>query len=101
MIANVMNGLTMRENISWFDKFSAIQLILIGFFLLGVTPLIRNPEYFEILINSNIPWRIFNFLLKISGFAEELPGRFFQTERDLSKSDETNNISPFEAITGF
>ena len=49
-----MNGLTMRENISWFDKFSAIQLILIGFFLLGVTPLIRNPEYFEILINSNL-----------------------------------------------
>jgi len=44
----------MREDNSWLDKFSTIQLILLGFLLLGVTPLIRNPEYFGILTNSNL-----------------------------------------------
>ena len=50
----------MSKNTPWFDKFSSMQLILIGFFLLGVTPLIRNPEYFEILINSHL-WNTTKF----------------------------------------
>ena len=41
----------MSENTAWYDKFSNIQLILFGFLLLGITPLIRSPEYFEILID--------------------------------------------------
>ena len=55
----------MSEKVSWFDKFSAIQLILMGFLLLGVTPLIRNPEYLEILINSHL-WKSqkFNEVIK-------------------------------------
>lgn len=41
----------MTENSAWYEKFSNVQLIFFGFILLGVTPLIRNPEYFEILTN--------------------------------------------------
>jgi hypothetical protein len=41
----------MSEVPSWYDKFSNAQLILLGFLFLGVTPLIREPEYFKILIN--------------------------------------------------
>jgi hypothetical protein len=44
----------MSESTSWYDKFSSIQLIFLGFLLLGVTPLIRNPEYFEILTNTDL-----------------------------------------------
>mgnify|MGYP001226230697 FL=1 len=47
-----VGGLLMSKNVSWYDKFSSIQLVLLGFLLLGVTPLIRNPEYLGILINS-------------------------------------------------
>ena len=43
----------MSEDMSWYDRFSNIQLILLGFLLLGVTPLIREPEYFKILIDIN------------------------------------------------
>jgi hypothetical protein len=43
----------MSEDTSWYDRFSNIQLILLGFLLLGVTPLIREPEYFKILIDIN------------------------------------------------
>ena len=44
----------MSEDTSWYDKFSTIQLILLGFLLLGVTPLIRNPEYFDIIMDTNL-----------------------------------------------
>ena len=44
----------MSEGTSWYDKFSTIQLILLGFLLLGVTPLIRNPEYLDVLMNTNL-----------------------------------------------
>jgi hypothetical protein len=43
----------MSEDKSWYDRFSNIQLILLGFLFLGVTPLIREPEYFKILIDIN------------------------------------------------
>ena len=43
----------MSEDTSWYDRFSNIQLVLLGFLLLGVTPLIRRPEYFKILIDIN------------------------------------------------
>jgi hypothetical protein len=44
----------MNEDTPWYEKFSAIQLILLGFLLLGVTPLIRNPEYFDIIMDTNV-----------------------------------------------
>ena len=34
------------------SNFSSIQLIVFGFIILEVTPLIRHPEYLDILINS-------------------------------------------------
>jgi len=46
----------MSEKTSWFDKFSSIQLVIFGFLLLGVTPLVRNPEYLDILMDSNL-WK--------------------------------------------
>jgi hypothetical protein len=44
----------MSDGTPWYDKFSTIQLILLGFLLLGVTPLIRNPEYFDVLMSTNL-----------------------------------------------
>ena len=44
----------MSEGTSWYDKFSTTQLILSGFLLLGVTPLIRNPEYIDVIMDSNL-----------------------------------------------
>jgi hypothetical protein len=44
----------MSEGTSWYDKFSTIQLILLGSLLLGVTPLIRNPEYIDIIMDTNL-----------------------------------------------
>jgi|GEM_PF-2891375 hypothetical protein len=41
----------MSEVSSWYDRFSNTQIIFLGFLLLGVTPLIREPEYFKILID--------------------------------------------------
>ena len=43
----------MSEYSPWYQKFSTIQLILLGFLLMGITPLIRNPEYFDILMDTN------------------------------------------------
>jgi len=44
----------MSEATSWYDKFSSLQLIFLGFLLLGATPLIRNPEYFDILTDRTL-----------------------------------------------
>ena len=44
----------MSEYSPWYQKFSTIQLILLGFLLMGITPLIRNPEYFDIVMDINL-----------------------------------------------
>ena len=48
------NSYKFNEDTAWYKKFSNAQLNLFGFYLLGVIPLIRNLEYFEIPTNTSI-----------------------------------------------